>query len=69
MISEGSNYTGQNFTDYLSDNSLEGYDKNTSRPLHEVDIGFSNKRSNSTSTGSLSHNEEITPISHYPLTP
>ena len=40
MISEGSNYTGQNFTDYLSDNSLEGYDKNTSRPLHEVDIGF-----------------------------
>ena len=65
MISEGSNYTGQNFTDYLSDNSLEGYDKNTSRPLHEVDIGFSNKRSNSTSTGSLSHNEEITPISHY----
>lgn len=66
MVSEGSNYTGQNFTDYLSDNSLEGYDnKNVNHPLNGVDIVLSNKRSNSTSTGSLSHNEEITPISRY----
>ncbi|KAK6881786.1 Transcription factor CPH2 [Candida tropicalis] len=69
------NYTGQNFNDYLSDNSLECYDGNVSAPNNNqnynanednLDIIFnpSNKRSGSTSTNS-SNNDGATPISNY----
>ncbi|KAL6453967.1 CPH2 Transcription factor CPH2 [Candida maltosa Xu316] len=74
------NYTGQNFNDYLSDNSLECYDNKNQQQQQQqqqpqqvqqqngLDLVMNtepNKRSGSTSTNSSIQHDNTTPISHY----